>query len=128
MPLRPASVAYHRRGVEGVAQDALRLGAGMVADEEGNVRTFEALHHREGLALAHDKRRPRVEALEEDVSHPVVGLVDQKLGGAAADRPVDSGIHVGGQEPTEALVLGAARYDVLGDYDILVTPSVFAEM
>ena len=86
-----------------------RAGAGVVADEEDEAGAFEALHHGERFALADDHLGPRVEVLEEDVPHAVVGLVDQELSGAGLRRAFDGRVHVGGQEPLEALVLRTAR-------------------
>jgi len=96
-----------------VAQDPLGAGAGVVADEEGDVGALEALHHGEGFAGSDDQLRAFVEVFEQDVAHPVVGLVYEELRRAATRRALDGGVHVGGQEAAEAFVLAPARDHVL---------------
>jgi hypothetical protein len=81
----------------------------VVADEEDQAGAFEALHHGERFALADDHLGPRVEVLEEDISHAVVCLVDQEFSGAGLCRAFDGRVHVGRQEHPEALVLRTAR-------------------
>jgi len=56
-----------------------------------------ALHHGEGFALADDHLSPRVEVLEEDIPHAVVGLVDQEFCGAGLRCAFDGRVNIGGQ-------------------------------
>jgi hypothetical protein len=100
---------HHCGAVEGVANDALRAGAGVVAAEEDNVSAFEALHHREGLTLADDDLPRGSSSSRRTFRIPSWAPLTKNPLAATAGGPVDGGIHVGGQEPAEALVLGAAR-------------------
>jgi hypothetical protein len=68
----------------------------MVADEKDHVGPPDVLHHHERFPPADDHLCPGVEFLQDEVAHPIMGLVDDELCSSALGGSLDGGVHIGG--------------------------------